>query len=101
MKFNYTKINGETIIKCAIDLDVIYQHMIIPASDNKPNTLVLFTTLEPTEYVEQIPKYKIVKGQPVIEELRPTKLIQQTIVEVTVEEEIQNYLGWFRQQESI
>jgi len=90
MKFNYTKVVGEHTYKAGFDADVIWSYVLVENPDN--TILILYTTLDPIEEYKQVPHYNK-KGEVV--EWRPSKVTQQPIVEITVQEEIDAFLQYW------
>lgn len=99
MKFNYTKIHNGISAKAAIDLGIVWQHILVPKEkEDGTDVLVLFTTLDAVESYKQYQEVNK-KGEPVGWSWK--KVTESPVIQVTVPEEIQNYLDWFNTQESI
>lgn len=91
MKFNYTRKQGEQSFEARLDTDVIFNAVLV--KQEQGDVLVLQTTLEPEEVVEQTPIYKKNKdGSFAVVEYRPTKLKKHPIIEIVVPEEIDEFM---------
>lgn len=92
MIFNYTRKNGDKLYKAFFDITDIQHGTLVESEEG--NVLVLTIRGMPVENVSQIPHYKPNRktGQMEIDEYRPTKLLQQPVIEITVQEEIDRFL---------
>lgn len=100
MKFSYTLKKGQASYKATLDTDVVWNAILVEKEDG--NVLILQTTLEPIEEVQQQPIYKVDKdgnvrvngeGQPIVAEYRPTKVKVSPVVELFVQEDIDAFLA--------
>lgn len=99
-KFKYTLKKGDKSFKAVLDTDVVWNAILVEKEDG--NVLILQTTLDSFEEVQQQPVYKVDKegkvrvnaeGQPIVAEYRPTKVKVTPVVELTVQEEIDDFLN--------
>ena len=99
-KFNYTLKKGQASFKARLDTDIVANAILVEKEDG--NVLILQTTLEPVEEIQNVPHYKVDKegnvkvnaeGQPIVAEYRPTKVKVSPVVELTVQEEIDAFLA--------
>lgn len=92
-KFHYTRFGNEgQEVKAGIDLDIVWGYALIEKEDG--NVLVLQTTLEPIQQIQQAPVFKKDRktGQQVIVEYRPTTVLQTPLIEIKVAEEIEQFM---------
>lgn len=92
-KFQYTLVKGQQKFKATLDTDVVWNAILVEKEDG--NVLILQTTLEKTEEIQQVPQYVTDKktNQPVIKDYRATKVWVSPVVELTVQEEIDSFLA--------
>lgn len=99
MKFKYSKNVNGTMTECAIDLNVIQQHIFVSRNEEDGgDVLFLFTTLDPVENYKQYQEINK-KGEPTGWSWK--KVTESPTIEVSDPQEIQAYMDWFNQQESI
>lgn len=93
MKFKYQHKTQNGFSTAWFDTDVVWQAVLVEKEDG--NVLILRTTLEVEEVVNQVPVFNN-KGQ--IKEYRPTKVAQHPVIELTDADDIDRFITYYESQ---
>lgn len=95
MKINYSRKTQSGFQQAFLDLDVVFHAVMVEKEEG--NVLVLHLAGNNVDMIEQVPQYTTDKksGQVVVKEYRPTKLSQNPVVELHLQEDIDNFMNYW------